>query len=46
MAGFNEVDMFLRFLQSGEKSQVQSIREGWYLRSLTEKFIPKEQVAP
>jgi carbamoyl-phosphate synthase large subunit len=46
MAGFNEVDLLLRFLQSGEKTRVTSIREGWYLRSLTEKFVPKEEVAP
>jgi carbamoyl-phosphate synthase large subunit len=46
MAGFNEVDLFLRFLQSGKKTWVTSIREGWYLRSLTEKFVPKEEVAP
>lgn len=44
MAGFNEVDLFLRFLQSGEKTRVASIREGWYLRSLTEKFVPGEQI--
>ncbi len=46
MAGFNEVDLFLRFLQSGRKSQPGPIREGWYLRSLVEKYIPPEQVIP
>ena len=46
MAGFNEVDMFLRFLQSGRKSRPGSIREGWYLRSLAERFVPKELVEP
>jgi carbamoyl-phosphate synthase large subunit len=45
MAGFNEVDLFLRFLQSGEKPRVESIQEGWYLRSLTEQFVSKERVA-
>lgn len=46
LAGFNEVDMFLRFLYSGEKKQVSTIREGWYLRSLTERFVSKEQFVP
>ncbi|MCE5262710.1 MAG: ATP-grasp domain-containing protein [Deltaproteobacteria bacterium] len=45
MAGFNEVDLFLRYLESGQKGRVGPIREGWYLRSLTEKFVSREQVA-
>jgi carbamoyl-phosphate synthase large subunit len=44
MAGFNEVDMFLHFLQSGQKTQPGSIREGWYLRSLTERFVSPEEI--
>ena len=45
IAGFNEVDLFLRYLESGQKGRVGPIREGWYLRSLTEKFVSREQVA-
>jgi carbamoyl-phosphate synthase large subunit len=44
MAGFNEVDMMLRFLIAGEIPAPASIRPGWYLRSLTETFVPDEQL--
>lgn len=44
MAGFNEVDLFLRFLQSGHKTQPGLIRRGCYLRSLTENFVSQEKV--
>lgn len=39
MAGFNEVDLFLRYLISGEHCRGPEIRPGWYLRSLTEQYV-------
>lgn len=44
MAGFNEVDLFLSFLISGEKKHIDNICNGFYLRSLIEKYIPMEQI--
>ena len=41
-AGFNEVDALLRYLCTGETVEKPDIRPGWYLRSLTEKFVPDE----
>lgn len=46
MAGVNEVDMFLQHLITGAKPRQGVIREGWYLRSLTEQYVPPENVAP
>jgi carbamoyl-phosphate synthase large subunit len=40
LAGFNEVDAFLRYESSGAIADQVDIREGWYLRSLTERFVP------
>ena len=40
MAGFNEVDLLLRYLSSGNEPQRPSIKSGWYLRSLTEVVVP------
>jgi carbamoyl-phosphate synthase large subunit len=42
LAGFNEVDILLRYLHSGEVVEKSGIRPGWYLRSLTEQFVPRE----
>ena len=42
LAGFNEVDTLLRYLCSGETVEKPDIRPGWYLRSLTEQFVPEE----
>lgn len=39
MAGFNEVDMFLQHLLTGQKPHVGKIKYGYYLRSLNEKFV-------
>ena len=39
LAGFNEVDIYLQALLTGKTPSVSSIRKGWYLRSLTEKFV-------
>jgi carbamoyl-phosphate synthase large subunit len=39
MAGFNEIDMFIRYLLDGESPKLGPIRYGWYLRSLTEQYV-------
>jgi carbamoyl-phosphate synthase large subunit len=44
MAGFNEVDMTLRFLAKGLVPARAPIRSGWYLRSLTETYVPNERL--
>jgi len=44
LAGFNEIDMLLTHLISGEVPKPKAIRPGWYLRSLTETYVPKESV--
>jgi carbamoyl-phosphate synthase large subunit len=44
LAGFNEVDTMLRFLIAGEMPAPISVRPGWYLRSLTETYLPDEQL--
>lgn len=42
LAGFNEIDMLLVYLIYGELPTTKSIKPGWYLRSLTETFVAKE----
>lgn len=42
LAGFNEVDIYLRALTTGDIPEQLNIRKGWYLRSLTEKFVAPE----
>jgi len=44
LAGFNEVDILLRYLNSGELVEKSKIQTGWYLRSLTEQYVPEESV--
>jgi carbamoyl-phosphate synthase large subunit len=44
LAGFNEIDMLLGYLISGELPPPGPIKPGWYLRSLTENYVPKEDV--
>lgn len=44
LAGFNEVDIFLRYLVSGETPVLSPIKPGWYLRSLTEIYVPEKQL--
>jgi len=44
MAGFNEIDMLLRYAIRGETPTRGMIKPGWYLRSLTESFVPPEVV--
>jgi len=43
LAGFNEVDILLKHSTFGVEPEVGKIHMGWYLRSLTERFVsPKE----
>jgi carbamoyl-phosphate synthase large subunit len=44
LAGFNEVDIFIRYMQSGVKPGTVSIRPGWYLRSLTEQYVAEDHL--
>lgn len=44
MAGFNDVDYFIRMLSNEPIHEKPRIKEGFYLRSLTEKFIPAENI--
>jgi carbamoyl-phosphate synthase large subunit len=44
LAGFNEIDMTLRYHASGKRPERPSIRPGWYLRSLTEHYIPVDRM--
>ena len=39
LAGFNEVEMLIRYHLTGTRPQAPVIRTGWYLRSLTEQFV-------
>ena len=44
MAGFNEADITLQQLAYGTLAQTKPIREGWYLRSLTECYVAPEDI--
>lgn len=44
LAGFNEADIMLRFMACGERPGPLHITRGWYLRSLTENFVPDDQI--
>lgn len=44
MAGFNEIDMFLRYLEDGTICPAPKPKPGYYLRSLSEVFVPREDV--
>ncbi len=39
LAGFNEIEMLIRYHLTGRLPQAPIIRPGWYLRSLTEQFV-------
>lgn len=39
LAGFNEIDMLIRYHVTGQLPQSPPIRSGWYLRSLNERFV-------
>jgi carbamoyl-phosphate synthase large subunit len=44
MAGFNEIDMFIKYLIDGKIPNCSEKKTGWYLRSLTEKFIAEKEL--
>jgi carbamoyl-phosphate synthase large subunit len=44
LAGFNEIDVLLSYLISGELPAFNMIKPGWYLRSLTESYVAREDV--
>ena len=44
MAGFNEVDIFLRHILADERMHPAPLRTGWYLRSLEERYVPDEDI--
>ncbi|MDH4316979.1 MAG: ATP-grasp domain-containing protein [Desulfobulbaceae bacterium] len=44
MAGFNEIDILIKYLASGQEPTPKTIRTGWYLRSLSEQYIPSEDL--
>lgn len=41
LAGFNELDVYLQHLVTGETPLQGEIRAGWYLRSLKEVYVPE-----
>lgn len=44
LSGFNDLDILLTYLSTGELPQTWTLRPGWYLRSLTETFVPREKL--
>lgn len=42
MAGFNEVDILIKYLSGGKLPEIAGVKRGWYLRSLAEKFVSFE----
>jgi len=44
MAGFNEVDILIKYLVDGVQPQPNAIKPGWYLRSLTEQYVVAEEI--
>lgn len=44
MAGFNEVDMYLRYILFQEIPKRPKIRSGYYLRSLAELYVDKDAI--
>ena len=40
MAGFNEIDHYLQFVRTGVPGSRPALRPGYYLRSLTEAYVP------
>jgi carbamoyl-phosphate synthase large subunit len=43
IAGFNEIDVYLQYVLFGVKPASLQIRPGYYLRSLSEVFVSKEE---
>ena len=44
LAGFNEIDIFLDYLILGQRPPRNVIRSGWYLRSLTERYVQRGEI--
>lgn len=44
MAGFNEIDIYLQYLLYDKEPVTPQIRPGYYMRSLSEMFVPKEEL--
>jgi len=44
LAGINEVDIFIRCHNLEISPQKPTVRPGWYLRSLTEHYVPEDQL--
>lgn len=44
MAGFNEVDILIQYVLNGVIPETLSIKTGWYLRSLTEKYVNDKSI--
>ena len=44
MAGFNEVDVLLQHQAFDAQVTPTTLREGWYLRSLTERYVPATEI--
>lgn len=44
MAGFNEVDTLIQYLEDGNIPARPLIKRGWYLRSLTEQYVSSEEL--
>ncbi|MEW6183468.1 MAG: ATP-grasp domain-containing protein [Bacillota bacterium] len=44
MAGLNEIDTYLRYILLGDEPVFPAVKFGYYLRSLQETFVGKEEV--
>jgi carbamoyl-phosphate synthase large subunit len=44
MAGFNEVDTLIQYFEDSNIPARPKIKQGWYLRSLTEQYVSPEEL--
>lgn len=44
MAGFNEIDLFLQHLMKGQISFSPDLKEGYYMRTFNETYIPTSKI--
>ena len=44
LAGFNEIDLLLEYFISGCMPASTTVKPGWYLRSLTENYVTREDL--
>ncbi len=44
LAGFNEIDLLLRTIIGGETVTPDPLRKGWYLRTLSERFVAAGEI--